>query len=118
MIRLCRMLEVWRSGYYEWLARPSNTQAEADRQFQEKVQHYFAQGRGAYGTRHIKRLLAQEDYRSAVAALGACRAQVGLRCKTRLKFKAPRLQARPSGAPNQLNREFTVPEPDTIYVGI
>ena len=70
--RLCRMLEVSRSGYYEWLARPSNTQAEADRQLQEKVQHYFAQGRGTYGTRRIKHLLAQEDCRSAVAALGAC----------------------------------------------
>jgi putative transposase len=54
------MLAVSRSGYYEWLARPSKTQAEAEQQVQEKVQHYFTQGRGTYGTRRIKHLLAQE----------------------------------------------------------
>ena len=61
--RLCRMLEVSRSGYYEWLHRPPSTQAEADQQLQDKVQHYFAQGRGTYGTRRIKHLLAQEGCR-------------------------------------------------------
>jgi len=54
--RLCRMLEVSRSGYYEWLGRPPRPQADADQQVQIKVQHYFAQGRGTYGTRRIKHL--------------------------------------------------------------
>ena len=39
--RLCRMLEVSRSGYYEWLGRPSSTHADVDQQVQEKVQRYF-----------------------------------------------------------------------------
>lgn len=116
--RLCRMLEVSRSGYYEWLARPSNTQAEADRQLQEKVQHYFAQGRGTYGTRRIKHLLAQEGLQVSRRRIGRLLAQVGLRCKTRRKFKVPTTAGQAQTvAPNQLNREFTVPEPDTIYVG-
>ena len=116
--RLCRMLEVSRSGYYEWLARPSNTQAEADRQLQEKVQHYFAQGRGTYGTRRIKHLLAQDGLQVSRRRIGRLLAQAGLRCKTRRKFKAPATAGQAQTvAPNQLNREFTVPEPDTIYVG-
>ena len=116
--RLCRMLEVSRSGYYEWLARPSNTQAEADRQLQEKVQHYFAQGRGTYGTRRIKHLLAQEGLPVSRRRLGRLLAQAGLRCKTRRKCKAPTTAGQAQTvAPNQLNREFTVPEPATIYVG-
>jgi putative transposase len=58
---LGRMLEVSRSGYYEWLSRPpSSARADADHQVQTKVQHYCAQGRGTYGTRRIKYLLAQE----------------------------------------------------------
>jgi putative transposase len=116
--RLCRMLEVSRSGYYEWLARPSNTQAEADRQLQEKVQHYFAQGRGTYGTRRIKHLLAQEGLQVSRRRIGRLLAQAGLRCKTRRTCKAPTTAGQAQTvAPNQLNREFTVPEPDTIYVG-
>ena len=44
--------------------------------------------------------------------------QAGLRCKTRRKVKAPLAAGQAQTvAPNQLNREFTVPTPDTIYVG-
>jgi putative transposase len=116
--RLCRMLEVSRSGYYEWLARPSTTQAEAEHQVQEKVQHYFAQGRGTYGTRRIKHLLAQDGLQVSRRRIGRMLTQAGLRCKTRRKFKAPTTAGQAQTvAPNQLNREFTVTEPDTIYVG-
>ncbi len=34
-------------------------QAKADQALQDKVTRYFAQGRGTYGTRRIKHLLAQ-----------------------------------------------------------
>ena len=44
--------------------------------------------------------------------------QAGLGCKTRRKFKAPTATGQAKTvAPNQLNREFTVPKPDTVYVG-
>jgi hypothetical protein len=51
---MCRFLEVSRSGYYEWRTRPARAQAQAEQQWQAKVQHYLAQGRGPYGTRRIK----------------------------------------------------------------
>ena len=50
--------------------------------------------------------------------IGRVLAQAGLRCKTRRKFKAPRVSEQAQTiAPNQLNREFTVQDLDTIYVG-
>ena len=106
---LCRTLEVSRSGYYEWLSRPPRAQAEVDQQMEAKVQHYFAQGRGTYGTRRIKHLLAQEGLQVSRRRIGCILAQAGLRCKTRRKFKAPRsAEQAQTIAPNQLNREFTV----------
>jgi putative transposase len=115
---LCRTLEVSRSGYYEWLSRPPRTQAEVDQQIQAKVQHYFTQGRGTYGTRRLKHLLAQEGLQVSRRRIGRILAQAGLRCKTRRRFKAPRsTEQAQTIAPNQLNREFTVPTPDTVYVG-
>jgi hypothetical protein len=45
---LCRILEVSRSGYYEWCGRPPHAQTDADQQIEGKVQQYFAQGRGTY----------------------------------------------------------------------
>ena len=106
--RLCRPLEVSRSGSYEWLSRPPRAQAEVDQQMEAKVQHYFAQGRGTYGTRRIKHLLAQEGLQVSRRRIGCILAQAGLRCKTRRKCKAPRsAEQAQTIAPNQLNREFT-----------
>ena len=115
---MCRFLEVSRSGYYEWRNRPARAQAQAEQPLQAKVQHYFAQGRGTYGTRRIKYLLAQEGLQVSRRRIGRLLAQVGLRCKTRRRFKAPTAAGQAQTvAPNQLNRELTVKEPDTVYVG-
>jgi len=116
--RMCRLLKVSRSGYYEWLGRPPRTPTAADQEVQDKIQRYFAQGRGTYGTRRIKHLLAQEGLQVSRRRIGRVLAQAGLRCHTRRKFKAPTAAGQAQTvAPNQLNREFTVQVPDTVYVG-
>lgn len=116
--RLCRVLEVSRSGYYEWLARPPSAPTDPERQIEAKVRHYFAQGRGTYGTRRIKYLLAQEGLQVSRRRIGRVLVQAGLRCKTRRKFRGPTAAGQAQTvAPNQLDRAFTVPAPDTIYVG-
>src|SRR5262245_55817282 len=86
---MCRLLEVSRSGYYEWLSCPPRTPTDADQEVQDKIQCYFAQGRGTYGTRRIKHLLAQKGLQVSRRRIGRILAQAGLRCKTRRKFKAP-----------------------------
>ena len=116
--RMCQFLEVSRSGYYEWLGRPPRPPTAADQEVQDKIQRYFAQGRGTYGTRRIKHLLAQEGLQVSRRRIGRVLAQAGLRCHTRRKCKAPTAAGQAQTvAPNQLNREFTVQVPDTVYVG-
>jgi transposase InsO family protein len=114
---MCRLLAVSRSGYYEWLHRPPSVHAEAAQQLRDKVACYFAQGRGTYGTRRIKYLLAQEGLVVSRRRIGRVLTQAGLRCKTRCKFKAPTAGLAQTVVPNQLNREFTVSAPNTVYVG-
>jgi transposase InsO family protein len=115
---MCRLLAVSRSGYDEWLHRPPRAQAAAEQQVQDKVQRCFAQGRGTYSTRRIKHLLAQEGLQVSRRRLGRLLAQMGLRCKTRRKFTVPTTAGHAQTvAPNQLNREFAVQKPDTVYVG-
>jgi putative transposase len=112
------MLEVSRSGYYEWLGRPPRIPPDTEQQLQDKVQYHFAQGRGTYGTRRLKHLLAQEGLQVSRRRIGRMLAQAGLHCKTRRKFKAPRTAGQAQTVvPDQLNREFTVKAPDTVYVG-
>jgi transposase InsO family protein len=85
---------------------------------QEKIRRYFAQGRGTYGTRRLKHLLAQDGLQVSRRRIGRLLAQAGLRCKTQRKCKAPRSSGQAQTvAPHQLNREFAVTKPDTVYVG-
>ena len=42
--RMCRLLAVSRSGYYEWLSRPPCAQTEAEQALQDMITRYFAQG--------------------------------------------------------------------------
>src|SRR5919199_4124502 len=113
-----RLLEVSRSGYYEWLSRPPRPPTDADQEVQDKIHLYFAQGGGTYGTRRIKHLLAQEGLPVSRRRIGRVLAQAGLRCKTQRRFKAPTAAGHAQTvAPNHLNREFTVPVPETVYVG-
>jgi putative transposase len=83
--RMCQLLEVSRSGYYEWLSRPPSAQADADQEVQDKIQRYFAQGRGTYGTRRLKHLLAQDGLQVSRRRIARLLAQAGLRCKTQRK---------------------------------
>jgi putative transposase len=116
--RLCRRLEVSRRGYYEWLGRPPITHADVEQQWQERVQRSFAQGRGTYGTRRIKHLLAPEGLQGSRRRIGRLLAQARLRCTTRRKCKPPCASGQAQTvAPNQLYQEFTVTVPDTVYVG-
>jgi transposase InsO family protein len=91
--------------------------ADAAQQLRDKVACCFAQGRGTYGTRRIKYLLAQEGLVVSRRRIGRVLTQAGLRCKTRRKFKVPTAGLAQTVAPNQLNREFTVSAPNTVYVG-
>ena len=83
-----------------------------------KVQQYFGQGRGTYGTRRSKHLLAQEGLHVSRRRIGRILAQAGLRGKTRRKFNAPTAAGQAQTvAPNQLNRELMGQKPDTVSVG-
>ena len=108
---MCQLLGVSRSGYYEWLSRSPCAPAAADQALQATITRYFAQGRGTYGTRRIKHLLAQDGLQVSHRRIGRVLAQAGLRCKTRRKCKAPRVSEQAQTvAPNQRNREDTLLE--------
>jgi putative transposase len=116
--RLCQLLEVSRRGYDEWRSRPPRAQAQVDQEVQDKIQRYFAQGCGTYGTRRIKHLLAQDGLQVSRRRIGRLLAQAGLRCKTQRTCKAPKTSGQAQTvAPNQLNRACTVQAPDKVYVG-
>ena len=62
---LCHLLEVPRSGYYQWLKGRSGPRAKANEQLLEHIQKAFAQSRQTYGSPRIARQLHAQQVRLA-----------------------------------------------------
>ena len=78
----------------------------------------FEQGRGTYGTRRLKRKLAEHGWTVSRRRIGRLLKKMGLSCKTKRKFKATTdSRHHLPVAPNVLNRQFDVDRPDQCYVG-
>ena len=115
---MCRVLEVSRSGYYDWLTRPPSLHEQQDRALSVRIATHFEANRHVYGTRRLKDCLAQEGEQVSRRRIGRLMAEQELRVKTRRQFKATTDSSHSQAvAPNVLDRQFDVYEPDTAYVG-
>ena len=115
---LCQFMTVPRSCYYEWLDSPRTEREKENEKLIEILIVLFEKGRGVYGTRRLKNKLAEQGIVASRRRIGRLMRQAGLWCKTKKKFKATTdSKHNKSIAPNLLERQFTVSEPDRYYVG-
>ena len=116
--RLCEVLEVSRSGYYEWCGRPESPRSCEDRRLGEQIKATHEKSRQTYGTRRIQRDLTEEGEQVSRARIGRLMRRQGLEAKARRRFKATTDSRHTLPvADNHLNRNFEVKEPDRVYVG-
>lgn len=115
--RLCQVLGVSRSGFYEGRHRPESAHRRADRDLGKVIRQAFEASRRTYGTRRLQRQLPEAHIPVSRARIGRLMRAQGLRCKTRRRFRATTTSrhALPV-APNRLNRQFQVAKPDRVYV--
>lgn len=105
----CRVLQVSRSGYYAWRARPESRTARRQAELTDRIREIHGRKHHAnYGAPRIHReLVAQGDAcnRKTVEKL-MCRA--GIRAKTCRRFRVMTTDSRHSlsVAPNRLARQF------------
>jgi putative transposase len=115
---MCRALEVSPSGYYDWLHRPLSAHAQKDQALSAQIVDHFEANRHVYGTRRLKDCLADEGEQVSRRRIGRLMAEQALEVRTRRKFKVTTDSSHGQAvAPNILNRQFDVTEPDTAYVG-
>ena len=119
MAVMCEVLGVSRAGFYDWRERAPSLKQQADEQLKQRLTELFWQGRGCYGTRRLKRLLAQEGLQVSRRRIARLLKEQGLRCKTRKKHKPCTTDSHHAMpvAPNRLDRQFNVNHPNQCYVG-
>jgi len=113
---MCRVLNVARSGFYAWLCKPLSDRAIEDQRLLVQIRASYVASSGVYGSPRIFL-----DLREAGETCGRHRIARIMRAnkiKALRGYKAPRMIAgRPSIiAPNRLQREFTVEQPDRVWV--
>jgi len=81
----CRMLEVSRAGYYDWVERghqPNPDSVALD--VAARAAH--ARGRETYGPKRLRAELAEMGYQRSLSAVKRLRKRLGLRCRHKRRF--------------------------------
>jgi len=104
---MCRLLNVHRSGFYQWLHKPLSDRTVEDQRLLGLIRTSYAASRGVYGSRRIFLDLREMGETSGIHRIEKIMKANGI--KALRGYKAPRpIAGRPSIiAPNRLQRALT-----------
>lgn len=115
---LCTVLSVSRAGFYAWQQRPLSKRAKEDERLKERIREVHAQSGGAYGSPRIHDAMKSEEAGLGRRRIARLMQQEGIWGKPKKRFVATTDSAHDyEVAPNLLNRNFDVSEPDTVWAG-
>ncbi len=113
---MCRVLRIQRSGYYAWKNRPKSDRTLADEAMLVTIKQSFEDSQGIYGSPRVHRDLREEGIRCGQKRVARLMQQAQLRSVRGYKRPRYRTGAPATTAPNRLQREFTVAQPDQVWV--
>ena len=115
--RLCRVMQVSRRGYYDWLDRPPSARSVANKALLVQIRHLFYRYREVYGAPRIHRALLARGEGCSLNRVAKLMRENGLLPKTIKKFRIT-TDSRKSRNPadNLLNREFEADRPNKKWV--
>jgi transposase InsO family protein len=115
--RMCKVLDVSRSGYYAWRKRSPSEREMANRRLYEKIKRVYNESGGTYGSPRIYRELKRQGVACSENRVARLMRLRDLRAKQTKTYKTTtkRDQADPV-APNRLKTDFTVERPNETWL--
>lgn len=117
---ICELLNVSRSGYYDWLDRPLSPRACRTAKIRESVRQVFEEQHAIYGPTKIAQELLQRGELETVCRNTVSQAmqEMGLKSRVSKAFTPTTTKSDPSKkpAPNVLDRQFTATGPNQKWV--
>jgi putative transposase len=114
---LCKVMMVSRSGYYSWCSRDISARQQEYERLIPLVKESHRQSRRTYGARRIADDLTALGEPCGRTKAGSLMKLAGVSAKQSRKFKVTTdSKHNLPVAPNLLDRQFEVKEPDSVYV--
>ncbi len=116
--RMCRVLHVSRSGYYQWVDRPESRRAREDRELLVHIRRVHLENGRVYGAVKTWRELRAQGVGCGKHRVARLRRREGIEASRRRRFRLTiENHHTASAAPNLLRQQFVAPQPDRIWVG-
>ena len=114
MKRMCQMLDVTRSGYYAWRARPISSRQQRRLELVKQIRQAHQESRGTYGSPRVTPELKEQGIGVCENTVARYMREAGIAVKPKKRF-VPRTTDSAHEhpvAPNRLERNFAATAPD------
>ena len=117
ILKMCRFLDVSRSGYYEWCKRDESPRKKKDRELMEKIRFIYEQSKKRYGSPRIHAELRAQGILCGKKRVERLMREMGLQAKHKRQFKVTTNSKHNYPiAKNLLKREFQVVTPNQVWL--
>jgi putative transposase len=117
---MCQVLKVSTSGYYKWLKLQSSPQSEKEKyreDIQQKISKSFHESFGTYGSPRVHDDLIDWGYTISQKTVARMMSEMGLKATQPKQFVVTTDSNHDLNIyPNILNRQFSVDEPNQVWV--
>jgi transposase InsO family protein len=114
---MCQVLQVSRSGYYDWAGRDESKRSQQDRILLKAIRKIHQETKEAYGATKTWRALKQSGMGCGKHRVARLRRQAGIEALRKRKFRlGSKSRNTAPAAPNLLRWPFKASLPDQIWV--
>jgi transposase InsO family protein len=112
--RMCKVLQVGRSGYYAWAQRSPSSRAQANQALLERIRDVYQHSRQSYGSPRLYRALQRQGVACGRHRVARLMRAHGLAARGKRRFRPQTTQraAYVVPAPNRLAQDFSATAPN------
>lgn len=118
VVEMCKVLEVSRSGFYDWASRPPSDREVTDRQLAIEIEAIWECSARTYGSPRVHRWLRKQGFRVGRKRVARIMREHGWEGETgRRKVRTTIIDRGATAADDLVGRDFKPAQPDVTWCG-
>jgi len=114
--KMCRSLQISKSGYYAWKTRPKSNRDQANEKLDHHIRTIYQQSKGTYGSPRITGALNNQNIDCSENRVARRMRKNNIKAKTKKRFKVTTHSKHTHPiAENLLSQDFTAQRPDQVW---